>query len=345
MPIAKSAGVIRPAPSGRIPCIVARLEPQDRLRLAFSYAEKASRLLRDLNAGVSVATLAPKEAKDLRRSYARHLKSSSALIARERAFLGGAVNSLEKKKARLEHRRERLEARAASGRLAAEHANEEARRVRALSQTVNDELTEARECISAASSRDLGGMVDLPLDEYRSSLGLRGSVVPLSSPLYGIAVYLFGALAILGLMLLLRDHGPQTWGVEFRGTATAGGGFTVTCTNNERKPLILYLPWPESREETGDPGGAYGVDVYVREDDEGPLRLAPPLEEAWSVNGLPVMVMAPLVIDPGLTAEMTFVPRALENFGLRITSWKIVFSKMDGDVVYMVAGDVPEGLP
>lgn len=188
-------------------------------------------------------------------------------------------------------------------------ANEQNRRLTSKIVGLREQIRDFNDLLSAANSTQLGGFVDLPLEDYSK----KQAVQPLPSertrrhvPIRTVLVSAVVVGVIYGFGI---PHGSSSLNLDV--AKTAEGTLDIICRNDGTCPVPLCVPWPEAAALTPR-GTAYGLAVYVREFGAAEYRLMSSSQEAWTYLGMPLREAAIIAVAPRQTITLTLAPRKLD---------------------------------
>ena len=291
-----------------------------RLRAALSYREKVEGASRDARAALEARGMAPEEHDARRNALHAHLDRAEAATAAARQAIRDRIEQLAASLQAALARKGPLAREVAEGRLAAEEANRAGRALAAQVADLRATIRELNAAHAAQTSDDVGGFVDVPMDEYsRPDRPPRGR--PARTPTAGAPAaststsrtwsdspWLLVAAVAIGLAIstvVIWPMLPLGGGVAFEAalTADAPHAIAMTCRNQRVAPVALHVPWVDGRPGAPD-GGAiagaqYGLLVQVRETAAAPWRLLPNSEGCWLSAGRDLTYGQPVSIAPG----------------------------------------------
>lgn len=241
----------------------------------------------------------------LRDFYTNHLQNAETRLAQLQDRERRKLASLEHQLRATINDRARLVDRAVAGKVTAEKAN-------ALNRQYQDEIANLENAIDATESllnathtSELGGVIDLPLEEYNAVEHQPISPVERWRA-QRWAIVFAGAFVVLLLVFLVIRQGPtgRSLDAEFASINPSTVGITITNTGAHEGQL--FAPWPEGGVDTD---GAFGLQVYVQEFGRDHFSLLPNSDECWRHNGLPILG-APLTLLPNIPTHVTLdLPR------------------------------------
>ncbi len=285
---------------------MADLAPGERLRLALSFCEVARRTHPEAPGLTGKADFLLAQVRD-----------------RLRADIEGASETLREALAE----REKLSASVTSARTDPEAANRKGRELARRIAELQGVVAEYNRLLKAERSADLGGTVELPLDEYSQRIGIDSPrrrppfrfwpPPPLVAPeptVWGIEVMptRFGAivwgvvLAVATLISLgyLGYLGPQSGlTLSIHHNDKTPSIVVVECAAEGPKQVALYVPMADS-EVQGSKAG-FGIRIEVKDKSAAAYRRIPSSEEAWRYAENPLRESTEIDITPGAPAVLT----------------------------------------
>ncbi len=247
-------------------------------------------------------------------------------------FLGAALQAALRKQAELVKGSD-------SGEVSARKANQ-------LLQRLNDEVGRHRaqitlynRLLSAKTPEDLGGFIDLPLDQYGGVLVTpKRALLPRYNRRDKRQMAVLAAIAVLAVITVLFWNRSQAE-VQFGAMAPhfPNGKIRLRCLNNTPKDIFLHAPWINAAEKER-PYEDYGVEVLVRMESKSEYRLVPS-EGFWTYNGISTRAIEPVRVAPGLSSEVELNLKSLFEQDPSINTVRLVCTRGDGRSAY--AFDAP----
>jgi len=325
---------------------VANVDRNARLRYALSYREKA----RSLSERVPPPSHAER-AQLLIDSLLDELRREIAALGEE-LLAALAEQSV-------------LYQRATAGRITASKANERNRELTVTIGRLRDAIAERHALLSAKGPAELGGFIDLPIEEYAAIITAPGSTetkkgtgilsaliedkptiagIQLKPTRLGLVVW---AACIVAAVLAASWHlGLLHWGGTAMLDVAAGKSSTdpvvITIRNNGRVPMEVYVPLPEGgvwRTEGEAGNRVYGLRAWAREDGGREYRVLPASLDCW-VRQTRFDENPALVVAAGLTAQILFDSAKLKTLGSAVQSLRIAIVRSNGSVVVQRSVDL-----
>ncbi|MBI5094469.1 MAG: hypothetical protein HZB26_18785 [Candidatus Hydrogenedentes bacterium] len=151
---------------------MANTEPRLRLRAALSHRDKAKLSIQECAQALASGAINKARHDSLYEFYSGHLRAAEQEVATARAEQRRHLDTLQSKLSAALDSQFGISERATSGILSATKANARNRELAADIERYRAAITECASLISANSAAELGGFIDLPLDQYaRPTLG------------------------------------------------------------------------------------------------------------------------------------------------------------------------------
>lgn len=277
----------------------------------------------------------------------RHGATKSFLEAERRLNLlhRRDQQTLRQLAATLQHtleRQNRLIARIKAGALSPEKANQRNRRLTVEIEGLRSEITRLNKLFSAQSSDDLGGIVKLPLTEYPSAVG--SCRPPLWTPLTPRdrrQIIAAGVLLVVSVLAVLR---LTLWreGVEFQliPPGSVQGLMLLRCTNQTAYPIVLCAP-ARPTATLHARMRVFNIDLFGKTAADDKFQLFPDTGDAWNYQGMPTSRIEPIIVNPGLSAELTLDPARLPSLGAPLQTLQATCSLTPGKRVYKAVITIP----
>ena len=318
---------------------MANVDRNARLRYAFSYREKAR----------SLSERAPPPSHAQRAQLL--IDSLLDELRREAAALGEELLAALAEQSVLYQR-------ATAGRITASKANERNRELIVTIRRLRDAIAERNALLSAKSPVELGGFIDLPIEEYaaiithpestetRKGTGILSALIEDKPTIAGIqlkptrlGLVVWAACIVAAVLATSWCLGLLHWGGTAMLEVTAGKSSTdpvlITIRNNGSVPMEVYVPLPEGgvwQTEREARSRVYGLRAWAREDGGKEYRVLPASLDCW-VRQTRFDENPPLVVAPGLTAQVLFDPAKLKTLGSAAQSLRIAIVRSNGSVV------------
>lgn len=292
---------------------------QRRFRLLLSWREKAHRLEREALSAQQGEQ--PQQQKRLASYYEAHLREANHhLVELRQAEQAG----LEQKAAALRAAIARQQAFRDSG-----IADERAAAVAQELEQIRAQIALYNKMLVAESPNDLGGFIDLPIEEYAVAAGYRNIHTPMvvKMPSTTRRVVIFAVVAsVIGIIGVLYW---TLWSREVHFQVIpphSEGAVVIRCTNGKASPVEIALPLPGAQESSQD----YYVEVLAKRDGEDEFHALPVPQEAWRVDGAPLPPDQELQVLPGLQADIMLETAQLKAQDEEITALRIICRAASG---------------
>lgn len=138
-----------------------------KLRIAFSKKEKSDRLLAKLNELHEAGEVVEAQYEAMKEEYSTFLEQAEADLSALQSELKERLERSESELSRQKQELENLEVRIKVGELSSEHSRRQENRLRRQTEKLETEVKELTRLLAAASSEDLGGFIDVPLQRGR----------------------------------------------------------------------------------------------------------------------------------------------------------------------------------
>jgi len=225
-----------------------------------------------------------------------------------------------------------LVARVQTGHLSPDQANAENRRLLAAAEEQRAEIARYNRLLKAQAPKDLGAIeespeVPIPAPSPSKPLApVNAWFAPREQRQIAVAAVIL-VLAVLATAYLLVWRNS----VRFEITALDGspGSLRLVCTNGTMREIKLRIPRGEAQGED-----IFGVDVYVRANNETEYRLVSMLDECWGHLGASTTPVEPIVVAPGMTFETGLDLACLGRRFPDIGSLRVVCTSRNGRSVH-----------
>lgn len=157
---------------------------------------------------------------------------------------------------------------------------------------------------------------------WRELVGLLGCVA---------AVFLVSTVALFAM--------PRSDGAVFTAGRSPGTEerVTVTCVNHMRRPIVLFVPWPERRSllaETAPSAVRYGIRVYARAESTSEFQLLPAIGGVWRHKGRALPENAAVTVEPGLAADLELDVGPIQQLVGRIVGLRVHVTDNGGRIIH-----------
>ncbi len=314
----------------------------DQFRLALSYLERVEGEAAHWTKLRADKQLARTKYDEVRARYDQHLSRAKRAVDEMRRDAKLQIPAAESFIEAAKRDQKKLIKLAAKGGVDPRKLNESNRAVASRLGEASETLAELQSIVEAKSTGDLGGGVDLPLDEYPIRLDLLPApprlraprFTPLQSNLAAGAVMLALVLGAVGGIYLLRAAPDARF--EISAADISGGYIEVRCENAGNRPLYLYAPWPNGRSAplpgVSSDGNSWGILLHVRVAGETGFRLLEDADELWKIRGTFIRTGEPVTVDEGTRARLFLDLEKLRATGIGVESLQIECTKAGGIV-------------
>lgn len=314
-----------------------------RLRVALSYQQHAGTLLANARSAFENSALDSERFDSLRGFYEGHLTRASRLLDSLRAAEMRRLTGIERELNQERDRKLQLSERAARGKVSAMDANEKSREHEQRIQELAKVAGAARRALAAEAPTDLGGYVELPLDEYAKRLSLKAARPgrgPGASFAVGLGVALTLAGIAIGVFATLPRHGSLKVSAAH---ASPHAPIQLTLRLSGQDPARIRIPW--ELESGGalpeDDAPDYGIQVWVSESEQT-FRLMPGTIDCWRYQGVRLYGRGAIDIYPGIPAVAQFDLAELERLGVKAETLKFSVVSAHGYEVSNASVDLRE---
>ncbi len=181
---------------------------------------------------------------------------------------------------------------------------------------------------------EVGGFLDVPLDRYPKLLKTERKA--LWTPWNARDRKQVAAVAVLLVVAVLAVLYLTLWRAQVRFEAIApefpNGQLRLLCINQTTNSIRISAP-RDAVSARQSPRHSYGVSAFVREPGKKDFRLTP-VTGAWTYNGTPTTQRDPVLVAPGMSAELQLdLARAFPP-GIKADALRIACMRGDGAVVY-----------
>jgi len=239
-------------------------------------------------------------------------------------------------------RQNQLVKRITAGALSPETANRRNRRLTVEIEELRNEIARLSRLFSAQSSGDLGGIVKLPLAEYPRAV--RSCRPPLWTPLTPRdrkQIMAAGVLLLTSVLIVLR---LTLWRgrVEFQVVpqVSAQGTTLLRCANQTAYPIVLCAP-ARPMATTNTRARVYNIDLFGRTSADDEFQLLPNAGEAWHYQGMPTSRIEPIIVNPGLSAELVLDPARLPRLGAPLQTLQVICFQPPRKRIYQAVINIP----
>lgn len=302
------------------------LKLQQCIQAALSYRDKARRLCAECDAAFAAGHLDRALYEREHGTYAAHARMAEERLRELRTAAIPRIERLGR------HLRRMLAKRQA---LTDAPSNARKRKLPVLDVSIERlraEIAWYNALLSAETPDRAGGLVELPLDKYARLTRPRGTEFSLTQSnliLAGITA----ALLIVAVVSTYLVFAPGRNVAVTASRITADNDIVaLRCTNAGDRPVTLYVPWGGNR--TGSGKDAYGVDIYLRGQEQDDFRLWLDTAGVWYYEGRAMRDRDAITVPPFLEAEIRFNLSQIRRTEPETASIKFVVSDQWGRPVY-----------
>ena len=314
----------------------------DQFRLALSYLERIAGEHAHWDKLRAGQILDRTKYDNVRATYTEHLNRANAAVQRMRRDAEKEVPVAESLLTDARREQKKLIRRAASAKADPQALNAKNRELSTTISGLSEQLEELHLIVDAQSTGQLGGGVDLPLEEYPRRLDLLPKpprisgkkLTPLQSNLVWGAVMLLLVMGTIGAIYLWRAAPHPEFSISIDDLAT--GFIVVECRNSGNREMFLYVPWPNGR-ATPLPGvsrasDSWGVNLSIRERDHAQLRLFEDAGEFWKLRGSYIDNTGPVSVRGGGVVRVALDLDRLRATGLEVEAVLVECTRTGGGV-------------
>jgi len=315
----------------------------DQFRLALSYLERIEGELAHWTKLRADNLLARTKYDEVRARYDQHVGRAKRLVSDMRHDAKRDVYVAESLVDGAKASQKKLIKLAARGGQDPAKLNERSRAASAKLAQTQSQLEEIRAILEAKTTGDLGGGIDLPLEEYPRRLDLlpppprltRSRLSELQSNLLSAVVMLALVLGTVGAIYFWRSAPRATFRIE--PDQGSGGFIEVNCTNTGNRPLFLYAPWPNANSEplpgVSERSNSWGITLKLQLEGESDFRVYEDADGLWKMRGTYVEGGEPVSVRGGSTARLFLDLDKLRATGLNPSSIVIECTEAGGSVL------------
>ncbi len=308
-------------------------------RLVLSYHERALAELRRW-AEIRVSGNLDRTTYDLvRAKYAAHERDARKWVKALRASAERELGPVETELRQKQRAQRKLIEAVSAGSIDARTANSQNRTLTAEIAELSGRAGDLRDIVSAESTAALGGLIDLPLDEYTSRFEIAEFAAPPRRPMTPLEKNIAAGIVMLALILgtvagiaALRSVVSAEFSASSRDVRD--GFVRVECRNTGNRPILCYVPWPNGRAHppAGAPGAgrSFGLLIFVREPGSTDFRAMEGAEGLFKYRGRVVEEGTPIEVPPRTTSTLFLDLNRLAEQGLEAQALAIEFSRSGG---------------
>ncbi len=315
----------------------------DQFRLALSYLERIQGETAHWDKLRADRQLDRTKYDAVRARYADHLTRATELVENMRRDAARDIPAAESQLAGVQEQQKKLVRQASAGKADPRAINEKGRTLAAKRSSLQAQLDSLKLIATAQSTAELGGGVDLPLEEYPQRLDLlpkpapiaRKELTPLQSNLIWGVVMLALVLSAVGAIYLWRAAPHPAFSISEDDAAARF--ITVECRNEGNGTLYLYVPWPNGSASplpgVSRSGNSWGVNLSIRERGQDQFRLYEDAGALWKTRGSYMENQGPLAVNGGAVTRLALDLDKLHATDLNPEAVLIECTKAGGAVV------------
>ncbi|MBI1317697.1 MAG: hypothetical protein GC168_01965 [Candidatus Hydrogenedens sp.] len=293
---------------------------RERLRLLYSWREEARRLSR-----ATGKKLAP------RAYYAALAREAEYYIRRTRDGEQGHIVNLGHRLREMLAQGETLEQRQHSGRISPSDAEHVRRELDERVERLRNEIGELNAILRAASSEELGGFAQHPIEEYPRRLG----VIPEAKPkavLDWNRISVISAIAVVAAcaFILYYTSMPQPSGLSGALNLGADARLYLSVRNEGEYGWKLHVVPPSGPEELD----YVQLLLFARETSDAPFRALPPKPGAWEYENRPIVGRPPISLPPTIEAHFTVDTAQAQALDSKPEAYKVEGRDASGRVLF-----------
>jgi hypothetical protein len=251
----------------------------------------------------------------------------------------GSIPELKEEVRLLERKQRKLIESISDGTIKTKAANSENREItKELSRYAG--LLEIATTISEAeSTENLGSLIELSFEEYRSKLDLEDELEEFVAPEKKSGEFNSNNVAILVLIGIVAwagwtyyaALGKASWKTEVLDHKQF---IQIRCENTGDKSIRVYAPWPDGKATNDSPSKlrriSYGLLLYVREKGKSNFQLLPESPGVWLQNGEPRDSSVPIIVRSGDRIDIKLDILKLRQLGISIEAVKVEYTRQGG---------------
>lgn len=277
---------------------------QTRVQLLLSWREKASRLLREAKPSIGAK----------RGLYRAHMRQADHYLIQTVEQQQGLTQKLgtELQTALLELGR--IDDRAAAGRIRPEDALMAKGEIERRVERLREEISLLNRVLRAKRAHELGGMIDLPLEQYAPKLG----ILPVVRRRDGWQPRHYLGIGTLALVCALFSYAyyqrAAAPSLECAGQyrPAPAEALLLTLRNNGNQLLRLRVPWPNAI-PAGLEEADCGLSLYASNAARNEYQLVPTTPTEWLRFGAPLAGQEYITMAPGVEETLELSLRPVRN--------------------------------
>jgi len=317
-------------------------DPVEQFRLVLSYVEKVRREKEKWGRIVDAQPVKVTRFDTVAASYREHERTAASLhkdlLKPHQKQLPDLQSALRKKHLQQKH----LVAQVSQGKIKPQKANELSRDLAAEMVEMQKAIHVSQAIVNAQSADDLGGLIDLPIDEYATRIdpNYRQRDRDVSMGKISISARALGQTSALLLTLVLLWMGWSYYTslgkARFSVEPPQGRSQTleIACKNKGDKRIKVFAPWPGGITMASDrekfPRRSFGIQLYIKEKGKDAYRLLPDSPGCWYQGGNPIAEGASVSIPGNRVRKIRFEPEGLQDLGIEASALRLIVTRHGG---------------
>ena len=318
----------------------------ERYQLALSYKEKSEQEHCDWLELIRKKIFDQTHYDLVKATYDRHIKQATEVCDMIYGAQKNSLDDLEEEISALTLEQERLIGETAAGRMKPKKANEQGRILTNEKNRIQKILDTAQTIVDAESTEALGGLIEMPFEEYEDKLNIKEDAEPspalIADPeskkelnLKNVVVLVLAGLAIWWGVDYYQSIGKAAWSTEITDHRQF---LRIQCMNTGKSTLRVYVPWPEGNVKVAVTNSklkriSFGLLLYVREKGKSEFQLLPETPDIWIVQGKKHSKRSSFTVAGGKRLEIKLDTLALRKAGLKLEAINVVVTRHGGRTV------------
>jgi len=322
--------------------VVAVSDPVEQYRLALSYVDKVNREKEKWTRIVDSQRVKITKFDTIASSYRDHERTANALKKRlwkpHHNQLPDLQESLRKKNLEQKSIIKDIQ----RGKVKPQKANEINRNLTHEMIVLQKSIHVSKAIVDAQSAVDLGGLIDLPIDEYAPRIdpdylaykhdeGIDKKKISLEQ-IIKTTIALVAVIAIWAGWSYYTSLGKGQFSIEK--TQGRSQRIEISCKNNGDSRIKVFAPWPGGVTTTPDqerfPRRAFGIQLYIKERGQDVFRLLPSSPGCWFRGGNRITEGTPVNVTANRIRRIQFEPEGLKELGIEAAAVRLVISRNGG---------------
>jgi hypothetical protein len=317
-------------------------DPVEQFRLILSYVEKVFREKEKWAKIVDSQPVKVTRFDTVAASYREHERTAAALhkdlLKPHQKQLPDLQSTLRKKHLQ----QKRLVTEVSQGKIKPQKANELNRDLAAEMIELQKAIHISQAIVNAQSAEDLGGLIELPIDEYAPRIdpnyGNRDREVDAGKNSINTRVLVQASAVLLTLVLLWVGWSHYTSLGKARFSVESPQGrshaLEIVCKNKGDKRIKVFAPWPGGITMASDrekfPRRSFGIQLYIKEKGKDIFRLLPASPGCWYRGGNSIAEGASVNIPGNRVRKIRFEPDGLADLGIEAAALRFVVTRHGG---------------